>query len=1003
MDHGSFRSPADIFRGTDFWMLNGALCEEELRRQLRGMHEQGVRSIIARTYIGLQSDYPGADFKKKMHCIVDTAKELGMRVFLQAGYMPEAVLGMPEEYALRFIRPVKEGEENGRNVLCRHGGISFTEENSHTFLDMFTPRSVQYYLQKSYGEMWEEFTDEFGRTVASVWVDEPSYSGSFLPWSSGLADAFAARWGYSLTDVLWKLYTDADGAETVRWHYRVLMRDLMEENYFRAVRDWCHARGLLFSGHLMMEETLTSQIRRAQACMPYYRYFDIPGIDVLTASMNWTDDPILPSDPAGGEKNYTLCNTALQCVSAAHQAGQKHILAEMYGVVSENMTFRNQMHLFDSYAAMGITHRCVHGMFYTLRGRGKRAYPPHIQDSQPFWEKYGRVTDYTARVSAFLADGEPAGDIAVIHPLESGYMLYCGSADPQKSGGGARAERYDTVLYDVLSALKTDHRDTELCDLVTLERAGKAENGILHVGVMQYGCVILPDLRGITREVLELLCTFAESGGRLIVLGGAPEYMDGVPDPLPVARLAALPGVYFAGSVTDMRRAAAQFPPSFTLDGIGARNILVNHRVAGKGEKFFLFNRDCAHDARVVLETDLADGFAVCRYDAEDGSVRKIPADVRGGRARISLTVPAGRGILLSSEEADENVDEEPLPAARTVLGIDGGWRVLPREKNMLLLEKWQCRIGEGAFTRPLTTTALQHLLTQKDVHAEITLRTEIRTRADLSNLYLALEAPELQTVLLDGQPITGTDAGFWRDRAFRMLPLGGVLRAGTHILEVKRYFSPLTKTKNALTQLFEARHGTELEPMYLLGDFEVYGHLIAGTTGAMCFGGEFELDRPDGRPRFGELTAEGYPFYTGVISLEKELLLPEDARLCIGVMNAGAGAVYLNGQWIGDILRAPAEIPLGGARTEGLNRLEIRLYSTLRNAIGPFHRPRGEIGSLFGGGYENPDAAWLSLHTDTPGWENDPEGQFPAWWDNYSLVPLGIDRAEIRWRGGAF
>ncbi len=42
----------------------------------------------------------------------------------------------------------------------------------------------------------------------------------------------------------------------------------------------------------MMEETLTSQIRRASACMPYYKYFDLPGIDVLGASMNWVDSPI---------------------------------------------------------------------------------------------------------------------------------------------------------------------------------------------------------------------------------------------------------------------------------------------------------------------------------------------------------------------------------------------------------------------------------------------------------------------------------------------------------------------------------------------------------------------------------------------------------------------------------------------------------------------------------------------------------------------------------------
>ena len=56
-----FLTPPDSCRGTDFWMLNDELEEGELRRQLRSMRDQGVASVIARTYIGLRSDYPGKD------------------------------------------------------------------------------------------------------------------------------------------------------------------------------------------------------------------------------------------------------------------------------------------------------------------------------------------------------------------------------------------------------------------------------------------------------------------------------------------------------------------------------------------------------------------------------------------------------------------------------------------------------------------------------------------------------------------------------------------------------------------------------------------------------------------------------------------------------------------------------------------------------------------------------------------------------------------------------
>ena len=69
-----FLNPPSVCRGTDFWMLNDELNEEEMRRQLRAMHEQGVACVIVRTYIGLRSDYPGRDWKSKMRVVVEEAK-----------------------------------------------------------------------------------------------------------------------------------------------------------------------------------------------------------------------------------------------------------------------------------------------------------------------------------------------------------------------------------------------------------------------------------------------------------------------------------------------------------------------------------------------------------------------------------------------------------------------------------------------------------------------------------------------------------------------------------------------------------------------------------------------------------------------------------------------------------------------------------------------------------------------------------------------------------------
>ena len=107
----SFINPDKIYHGTDFWMLNGKLEEDEIIRQLNEMKKQGVYTFIARTYVGLKSDYPGPDFQSKLRVIVDTAGELDMKVFLQAGYMPEDVTGLPKEYSLNYIKIYKKDME----------------------------------------------------------------------------------------------------------------------------------------------------------------------------------------------------------------------------------------------------------------------------------------------------------------------------------------------------------------------------------------------------------------------------------------------------------------------------------------------------------------------------------------------------------------------------------------------------------------------------------------------------------------------------------------------------------------------------------------------------------------------------------------------------------------------------------------------------------------------------------------------------------------------------
>ena len=44
-----------IFGGTTFWMLNDKLEDDDIKFQIKEMHNKGIYAFIARTYIGLKS------------------------------------------------------------------------------------------------------------------------------------------------------------------------------------------------------------------------------------------------------------------------------------------------------------------------------------------------------------------------------------------------------------------------------------------------------------------------------------------------------------------------------------------------------------------------------------------------------------------------------------------------------------------------------------------------------------------------------------------------------------------------------------------------------------------------------------------------------------------------------------------------------------------------------------------------------------------------------------
>ena len=84
----------------------------------------------------------------------------------------------------------------------------------------------------------------------------------------------------------------------------------------------------------------------------------------------------------------------------------------------------------------------------------------------------------------------------------------------------------------------------------------------------------------------------------------------------------------------------------------------------------------------------------------------------------------------------------------------------------------------------------------------------------------------------------------------------------------------------------------------------------------------------------------------------------------------------------------APYEVEIGEYLRDGENLFELELVNTLRNMLGPHHRPEGEPTVCFGqnaftGGWE------AERQEHIPNWYLDPPGK--TWTSDYFFVNYGL------------
>lgn len=491
-----FKNVDKKYRPVPFWSWNEKLNTKESIRQTALMDEAGMGGYFMHARGGLQTEYMGEEWFENVAACIDESNKRGMHAWAYdengwpSGFGGGKVNGKGEKYWQKYLRMRPAGADMSdipehRIIFCSDNGNFYYDINEF-YVDTLDKEVIGDFINEIYVPYYEKFGSDFD----GFFTDEPQISRNGIPWSLTLPAKYSEAYGENILDILHLLFKNETGYEDARVKFWKLITELFSENYMKQIHDYCAEHDLKFTGHLVLEESLHSQLTSNGACMPHYEYFDIPGMD-------WLCRPIFP------------CLTQLQVSSVAAQMGRSQVLSETFALCGHNVGHDELKRNYEWMMVRGINLMCQHLEGYSLRGIRKRDYPPAMYVQQPWWSDYKVFNDAMSRVGMMLADGKIKFDTLLIHNQTSAWICFnCADC--------AGIDKYNAALVGAINTLEAKHIPFHLGDEIILERHARVEGNKLIVGTQEYTKVVIPEHIRFFDNTERLLKEFKDNGGIII-------------------------------------------------------------------------------------------------------------------------------------------------------------------------------------------------------------------------------------------------------------------------------------------------------------------------------------------------------------------------------------------------------------------------------------------------------------------------------------------------------
>jgi alpha-L-rhamnosidase len=381
--------------------------------------------------------------------------------------------------------------------------------------------------------------------------------------------------------------------------------------------------------------------------------------------------------------------------SAAHVAGRRLVSAEAATWLGEHFRVRlaEVRAAVDRFFVAGVNHIVYHGTAYSPAGDawpGWQFYASvEFNPRNAWWDDFGALNAYVARVQSFLQSGRPDNDVLLYYPFYE--SLTARGKTRLAHFGGAAPPAQGTAFEKAAETLQAAGFSYDFVSDRQLRRSLSVNGRITTEGTASYQTIVVPASRYIPLDSVLQVLELARGGATVVSFEGWPSDVSGLSDlDGRRARLkAAIDAVTFGPADADGIREAT-IGRGRILQGRDLHRLLAranvrrepmvdqglqfSRRVDAMGRVYFVSNPgDHGVDGWVPLDTR-AD--TMVAFDPMTGRSGRLNTRARGTTREIYLQLAAGGSLIVAESPTPGRETFDVFRTAGESVPIGGPWTV---------------------------------------------------------------------------------------------------------------------------------------------------------------------------------------------------------------------------------------------------------------------------------------------------------------------------------------